>query len=601
MSMHDYSRLPTEILHHIFKYLHDNYDILEDRYHSDLFQCLLVCKKWKSLSIDHLYRTVYLTDLERAQKFIECTKISKLGHLCYDLSFFRLLGDDEAIEFLPELAKVTPNVKRFNTNKPPRWFWLDFAQVCARYWKNLEKIPYPSMDDFVEYNICALQHQQTLKEIFLPDDDPKNDRGRNIIRQLKYFPNMQDVQIESAIYTARPVDYDELIDNCPRLTHLLVMIDEMEEVDEEDYEWMPQYDLATLKPCETMKDLCFIFNYDKYSIDYIMLKFPRLKRLDLAVHLPLTGSIQTKHDTYLSKNIEVLVNYAIQIPKFNISFYGPIDLVPPFLKHSKALEIYFSENDWDRHGFRDDDVTLHPSLEFTNDSACISFEDEVQPRELMRLWQLCMDIVTEMTFHSPTDYDQAEIQDRNLENILLHCKKLRSFQYNANFLRPPVQKTRNLQQPMLETLELHVRQINKEVFPIYSRCMPALKDLTIRTVFEGDSKVNFDLKMPKTALNSLVFFATLRLKHREDSDRMVVLDLGRLSTPAPYILLKVETEESGLRHYVIFRTDGKTVIEEADTSLSNEIAVTIHLKLLSIQTISLQIADILLKNHSFNL
>jgi hypothetical protein len=107
--------------------------------------------------------------------------------------------------------------------------------------------------------------------------------------------------------------------------------------------------------------------------------------------------------------------------------------------------------------------------------------------------------------------------------------------------------------------------------------------------------------MPKTALNSLVFFATLRLKHREDSDRMVVLDFGRLSTPAPYILLKVETEESGLRHYVIFRTDGKTVIEEADTSLSNEVAVTIHLKLLSIQTISLQIADILLKNHSFNL
>jgi hypothetical protein len=605
--MANWAGLPTEILHSIFELLEGRMRDYERSWESffPLYDCLLVCKNWTGPALVHLYRQVEIISAVNAEDFIECVTHSPHGRHLHTLLFCELSGARNTGKYLLQIANACPNVKHLEQLDDAPFYWNALSKVGPRRWRMLETVPECDVNNkkqAADYYKCILKFNQTLTRITVPAHHPKSEKGKKMVQEIKTFPKLETILVMDGHNTANPDDYDELIENCPHLKKICICI---RESPPENNREPKELDIV---PRSSVKNLVLVFNQDPIGFDYMMQKFPNLDSLFLGANFPWVPERQERMDRYLTEKMQTITQYISRVKNFEYSFYGPLNMASGFVTGS-TLNVQFTGSGWDSHNILDDLLTKTVNYKGTNDSICINFIGCWKRSEICDLWRLCGHLLSVLTFEFPSPIDEHLVEEFNIiEDILVHCKHLREFEYRSPKLVLPAVDPERVKQPYLEQLDLYTTTMDPEILPIYSRCMPSLKSVLLGSTLVGNRKIELSIDMPETNFEQLTLEFDIHLRQQPKARKPTrVFRLSQLGEPGPFVVFKVEANGKKPKIYEVFIEKSKLfpskrdALKEVTTPLEKEAIVTIHIRCRSIKHLSFGIGGFHMHNYPLNL
>ncbi|KAG1453119.1 hypothetical protein G6F56_007651 [Rhizopus delemar] len=322
-----WSELPAEILYVIF----NNIGNLEG-----ISRSQTVCKNWSVPAQHVLYEKLWFVDRHQQQfiKFIHSMKAhpSHRGQLAKAVHFgssYSQQTNNSTGSYIFELAKLCPNIEDIIAFSPVPAFYRELACASMFYWKNLKRIPRPSVSSFepIDYSLCVLQSQPSLQQVSISKAFCNNEFGRDFLKRLNEFSCLKNIHVLEPL---RPNELNTILQRIPCASALdLVSIDDL---DGYDYS-------RPSAPCKHIKSIEGLsVSFEEPLMDYFMDKFPKLEFLEMYLNLSIF-CLRTDYQCRPSR----FLKYISKIPKFNIRIVLPsFELTKSILTQIEptALSVY---------------------------------------------------------------------------------------------------------------------------------------------------------------------------------------------------------------------------------------------------------------------
>lgn len=317
--------LPQEVLLFIFQSSIQDQLILSKH---DLFQCQLVCKRWKSTSQRTNYTCLTLQSHHIIPKLIETLRRSTtLTELVREL----FITVPPYQHYLLPLLDILPFIVTVQVAEPNLDFYSNLITIHDRngckYLKNIQ-VPTELNDTQLlkVYTSCVEKYRHKLQTLLLYEND------FNLLNKLHQFHKLQQLVVKR--HTNSIQSLDGILNQLPNLTKLDVAL----------YRTIPSStDSLTgdedISPNSTLKLLDGLFVVRDSTLLYIMHKFPQLQELFINQARPEEEEEEKTNDVFITTDITLstlsqFIDYIISIPTCAISFLLEIPLI------TEALDIY---------------------------------------------------------------------------------------------------------------------------------------------------------------------------------------------------------------------------------------------------------------------
>ncbi|CAO3690674.1 unnamed protein product [Rhizopus stolonifer] len=475
---------------------------------------------------------------------------------------------DECRDAILQFARYCPNVTKIKGSEKNIWSIL--AQLSTRYFEKLKELPVPKKGDMAEYSACALIYRNQLKTHHVIGYSASSAYGSFENLQLRKFTNIQTLQIFPDKDNARIYDFDEVIDACPQITCLSIRIEELFSVNTLSKNLTRR---TSIKNHQSVINLNADINFDRHAIDYLLHKFPNMKKGFLRINnicLP-----NTKEEVeYFTTNFRKLVDYTYT-KDFSINLQTSLEPLMEIIQYvgTKSLRVFFTLDDEDGplDGIR---------LMFKKDHISLDCKNGISRRGLLMIWHAFSTSVTrlEVRRHSLFIDDDANII---ITDILPNMNLIELHYSRSSRVCLPIETVVSSPDYSLKSLYLEVFDVDKNVYSYLSSNCKQLTKLKIHLSDVWDQKryticmscTRFELFDFRTDIYTVVKNAEILLIVQANSDKKT-----------QYILTKGELRKVGYKE-----------------SIQRSVDFTIELVCCSIDYISLDIGYAKIYNYPIHL
>ncbi|GAA5807507.1 hypothetical protein MFLAVUS_000870 [Mucor flavus] len=497
--------LPQEVLLLIFQSPIQDQPILSKH---DIFQCQLVCKRWKSASRRTNYTCLTLQSHHHIPKLIETLRRSKtLAELVREL----FITVPPYQQYLLPLLDILPFVVTVQVAEPNLDFYSNLITIHDRngckYLKNIQ-VPTELNDTQLlqVYTSCVEKYRHKLQTLLIYKNDI------TLLNKLHQFHKLQQLVVKRRKNSIQSMDF--IFNQLPNLTKLDVAL----------YHTIPSSTDRLIgdddiSPNSTLKLLDGLFVVQDSTLLYIMHKFPQLQELFINQARPEEEEEEV-NDVFITTDITLstlsqFIDYIISIPTCAISFLLEIPLITEALyiytRHMSAeklgpLSITYT-SDSERQSARwtlDRTSTETQSHQFYIDYRCLANE-----KLHLELIETIGRYLLEITYRTNID-STFNVRGYFLDHILQHCCNLTKLRLSCTKLigcfGKPLSPSGHQSLTHLVLLNCY---LGKDVFKMLSDRLKDLKKLVIVRCRLGSSGLDtryYHIDMHDTTVD------TIRLK-----------------------------------------------------------------------------------------
>ncbi|KAG2236477.1 hypothetical protein BDF21DRAFT_419083, partial [Thamnidium elegans] len=494
--------LPQEVLLLIFQSSIQDQPILSA---PDIFQCELVCKRWKLTAQRTNYTCLTLQSHHHIPKLIQTLRQSTtLAKFVRKL----LINVPSYQHYLIHLLDILPFIDTVQVVEPNIDFYSNLITIHDRNGcKHLKNIQIPTeLNDsqlLQVYATCVENYRHKLQTLLLYENDI------TLLNKLHQFPKLRQLVVKQRTNNIRSLDY--ILDQLPNLTKLDVAL----------YNTIPfstdnLIDSDNISPNSTLKLLDGLFVVQDSTLLYIIYKFSQLQELFINHDRP-DEEIETVFmttDITLS-TLSQFMNYILSIPTCAISFLLDIPLI------TEALDIYTRHMPTKRLGplsityTRDSErqstrwTVYRTSTKMQSHQFYIDYHCLTNGLLHLKLIETIGNYLSEITYRTNID-SIRNVHGYFLDHILQHCCNLTKLRLSCTKLirclgKPPLSSGHQ----SLTHLVLLNCYLGKDVFKRLSDRLKDLKKLVIVRCRLGSSGLDtryYHIDMYDTTID------TVRLK-----------------------------------------------------------------------------------------
>lgn len=287
--MRSWSNLPEEVLLIIFN-SNDETSPLEDKKlleKSDIFQCELVCRNWKSPAQRANY-TSLTVDNHNIENLITALTNSQdsPGKFVKELFLPNSANNYSWKQYLSTMVDIFPFIDTLEVHEPNENFYSALISINnTSKWNYLKNLQFPNNDlDLEMYAHCAIKYRNSLEYLLVCDKiqfiqanegNINSELYFNLLKELGNFSKLKELTIKRHANDSLE-SFDKIIEKCQKLRKLDIGI-----YPEFDHRiTTADTDLSQVIPrpnIKTLDGLCVI--QDDNTLLYIMHKFPCLQDL----------------------------------------------------------------------------------------------------------------------------------------------------------------------------------------------------------------------------------------------------------------------------------------------------------------------------------
>lgn len=501
--MSNWNELPTEILSHIFSICACCSFPIDLA--SNLFPLFWVSKNWRNVALQVGYQTIFYHhditpppdnffqdkdkeyQLELEPHVLNAIKIKQAGHSTRTL-LIDSWNDEHLENLFLHFAAYCPNVTKLYCPANRELVWAHLKK--SLYFKKLIEISGPKDEsEMKEFSDCAWHYKDQLQSQYALAYHPMDSRLQLEVQRLDQFPKTKSLVIYWC-HPARLASFDELVDSCPHITKI-----NFHRVHLQRYslDWTAPCKKGLCKPHESLITLFAQFFFDPLLFDYIMYKFPKLKKGEIDVMN--RDDKKEEQDQYLVKNLDKLVEFTTR-NHLTIKLSISLTRLKEALGNTrpKYLKLLFS-SDSDRPDLakltliKGEVTVVHPaeSLGYTEHLLTI----DPMSRSLMTNDLVTSDIFKDAWCPVSTDTTHLSIEIPRPSNgyvtfgifmdIFEHASSLVHLSYKAQTRLSLDCYLDNYKVcEALESLDLYVGDVHEDVYPVFSKCCPGLKRMNLK-------------------------------------------------------------------------------------------------------------------------
>ncbi|ORE11083.1 hypothetical protein BCV72DRAFT_267653 [Rhizopus microsporus var. microsporus] len=337
--MPGFNEIPSEILQQIFAYVQTSAKYKK----SWMVQYQLVCKRWSQVAKTCLYSLVDLCNDETMERFLHCMKNSSAGHLTRTICLNTRYRKYETVElYINELAEACPNVERVKGFISNYGSWRTIATAASKHWHHIKEFTNPfdlteHRNYFDCYNTLVSFFRHSLTHISLPPEHPSTPIMKELCQRLPEFSNLTHLIIDKVEPYWSLIDYDEIIQLCPKLTSLSV--NSRTTYSEVASRIPTTLEILSTQPHRNIKTLRMRYTNNLGIVEYIMHKFPNLKNLEL---LPgIYPHFEYQLEDYFDNIGDMFMEYLNSMQTYEINAMGSFSLIEAYVKHTTNVHIHF--------------------------------------------------------------------------------------------------------------------------------------------------------------------------------------------------------------------------------------------------------------------
>ncbi|CAO3665300.1 unnamed protein product [Rhizopus stolonifer] len=491
--MSNWNELPTEILNHIFSICACCGFPIDLA--SNLFPLFWVSKNWRNVALQVGYQTiVYHYDitpppdnffqdkdkeyqLELEPHVLNAIKIQQAGHSTRTL-LINSWNDEHLENLFLHFATYCPNVTKLYcpTNRELVWTYLK----KSLYFKKLIEISGPKDEsEMKEFIDCTWHYKDQLQSQYALAYHPMDSRLQLQLQRLDQFPKTKSLVIYWC-HPARLASFDKLVDACPHITKI-----NFHRVYLQRYslDWTAPCKEGLCKPHESLITLGAQFFFDPLLFDYIMHKFPKLKRGEIDVMN--RDDKKEEQDQYLVKNLDKLVEFTTR-NRLTIKLSISLARLKEALGNTrlKCLKLFFY-SDGDRLDLakliliKEEITVVHPveSLDYITINP---MSGGLVTSDIFKdAWCPVSANITNLRIEIPSPSNEY-VTFGIFMDIFEYASSLTHLSYKA---QTRLSLDRHLDDykvcETLESLGLYVSDVHEDVYPVFSKCCPGLKRMDL--------------------------------------------------------------------------------------------------------------------------
>lgn len=502
--MSHWNRLPAEILSRIFEIVKRSSFTLD--FASNLFPLFEVCKAWRTVALRVGYHTIIyfgedIYGFDPESHVLHSIENELAGHSTRIL-MINSSRNEQFEQVFFHFAIYCPHVTSLYCNRQREFVWTTLSK--SLYFKKLTEIPGPEEEsEMEEYNACAWHYKDQLQKIYALAYHPLDPRLKLEVHRLQQFPKTKSLIIYWTDPTC-PFYFDEIIDACPHATYL-----RCERVHFRTYgkEWTNLvYNKELYEPHMSLVELEAILPFNSMLFDYLIHKFPNLQKGEI--------SIQDRHDTkreqdqYLSMNLGKLIEFTSE-SHLTITISISLERLKEALENAcvKSLKLEFGS--WQE---RTDLVELM----LIRDGAQIDYPAEHRNMRYLVTSDMFKNVWCPISAN--TTSLRIEIARPSNEyvtfGIFMDIFKYAGCLTNLFY---KIQETLCVDSSFdnykvcgsLDSLTLHVVDIQEGVYPVFSKCCPQLTKLKLKLLTRMIRKVT-RIDMPESNFELFQLFICLK-------------------------------------------------------------------------------------------